>query len=609
MKWFKNLRMKSKMLISFLLVVIMMIALAVFSIIELRYVEEAFTYTLKHPVAAKAEMQDFRGAARDLRRIVATIIMYAPTNDTARMEELFEKDAAAAYKEGMAVLDGFEAIVKSDERLPKDDLNTLLVDLKELRDVFQLYKSDFCDKAYAEAHEGNYTGAMEIVISGTTITDSLRDASDVLIRMTDEVAKTETAYAEASSAKTVRTLIIVSVPIALIAVIIALYMASLVSKPMSFLASVMVKLAKTGNFIMDSDTDEKITNYRTMHDELGQMADSFASVIEMMQRKLKTLEDVSGGDLTTFVVQRSEQDSYGNAMRMMVDRLTEMFREIHVSADHVTSGSNQIANGSQALAQGSTEQASSVQELSASISEIARKTKDNAELAGRAAVLANTIKQNAETGSRQMDEMMTAVKDINLASQSINKVIKVIDDIAFQTNILALNAAVEAARAGQHGKGFAVVAEEVRNLAAKSAEAAKDTGGLIANSMEKAELGSRIATDTAASLAEIVSGINESSLIVSEIAQSSEQQSTGITQINHGIDQVANVVQQNSATAQESAAASEEMSGEASMLQNLLSQFKLADGGAHKGLPAAKQKAMPAPTVHAADEDGPNDKY
>jgi len=322
MKWFKNLRMKSKMLISFLLVVIMMIALAVFSIIELRYVEEAFTYTLKHPVAAKAEMQDFRGAARDLRRIVATIIMYAPTNDTARMEELFEKDAAAAYKEGMAVLDGFEAIVKSDERLPKDDLNTLLVDLKELRDVFQLYKSDFCDKAYAEAHEGNYTGAMEIVISGTTITDSLRDASDVLIRMTDEVAKTETAYAEASSAKTVRnvlismtdevaktetayaeassaktvrTLIIVSVPIALIAVIIALYMASLVSKPMSFLASVMVKLAKTGNFIMDSDTDEKITNYRTMHDELGQMADSFASVIEMMQRKLKTLEDVSGG--------------------------------------------------------------------------------------------------------------------------------------------------------------------------------------------------------------------------------------------------------------------------------------------------------------------------
>ena len=174
-----------------------------------------------------------------------------------------------------------------------------------------------------------------------------------------------------------------------------------------------------------------------------------------------------------------------------------------------------------------------------------------------------------------MNEMISAVREINQAGQSISKVIKVIDDIAFQTNILALNAAVEAARAGQHGKGFAVVAEEVRNLAAKSAEAAKDTGGLISNSIEKAELGSRIAGDTAASLTEIVSGINESSQIVSEIAKSSEEQSIGISQINSSIDQVAEVTHQNSATAQESAAASQEMNGQSSLLDELISQFKL----------------------------------
>ena len=198
-------------------------------------------------------------------------------------------------------------------------------------------------------------------------------------------------------------------------------------------------------------------------------------------------------------------------------------------------------------------------------------------MAGRAADLANTIKESAEKGNRQMHEMTEAVKEINQASHSISKVIKVIDDIAFQTNILALNAAVEAARAGQHGKGFAVVAEEVRNLAAKSAEAAKDTGGLIANSMEKAEFGAGIASDTALSLEEIVSGINESAQLVNEIAKSSEDQSLGIEQINSGIDQVAKVTQQNSATAEESAAASRQMSDQSSTLEGLIARFRLKD--------------------------------
>ena len=263
------------------------------------------------------------------------------------------------------------------------------------------------------------------------------------------------------------------------------------------------------------------------------------------------------------------------ALEIIIASLNDTLSQINSASNQVHMASRQIADGAQTLAQGSTEQASSIQQLSSSIAEIALKTKDNADMAGRAAMLANTIMESAEKGSNQMSEMMDAVNEINTASQNINKVIKVIDDIAFQTNILALNAAVEAARAGQHGKGFAVVAEEVRNLAAKSSEAAKDTGGLIANSIEKAELGSRIAGETAASLAEIVSGISESNEIVNEIAKSSGEQSMGIEHINSGIDQVAIVVQQNSATAEQSAAASAQMSGQANTLEDLISQFNL----------------------------------
>ena len=267
-----------------------------------------------------------------------------------------------------------------------------------------------------------------------------------------------------------------------------------------------------------------------------------------------------------------------------VQDITEMTESQNVEATLVgkieqvstsfISTSKQISDGSQMLAQGSTEQSASIKDLSDSVAEIADKTKSNAGTAVKAANLAETIKENAENGSRQMDEMMMAVNDINEASGQISKVIKVIDDIAFQTNILALNAAVEAARAGQHGKGFAVVAEEVRNLAAKSAEAAKNTSSMIENSINKANLGVRIAGETAVSLSEIVTGINESSKLVREIAKSSEEQSLAINHLNVGIDQVAQVVEQNSATAEESAAVSTQMSSHASELKDLIDVFE-----------------------------------
>jgi len=383
-----------------------------------------------------------------------------------------------------------------------------------------------------------------------------------------------------------------------ISMILAFYISDQISKPLIPLTTFMTKAGTVGDLTLRPEDMAVIAKFAQAKDEIGQTIGSCATFVKHVTDISGQLSKIADGDLTTEVKCLSDNDALGVGLKKMVDSMNEMFGDINTSSSQVSTGSKQIADGAQSLAQGSTEQAATVEALSKSIVEIAEKTKDNADMANKAATLANTIMQNAQKGSSQMDEMTTAVREINQASQSISKVIKVIDDIAFQTNILALNAAVEAARAGQHGKGFAVVAEEVRNLAAKSAEAAKDTGGLIANSMEKAELGARIADDTAASLSEIVSGINESNQLITEIASASEVQSDGIAMINTSIDQVAQVVQQNSATAEESAAASQEMSGQADMLQQLISRFKLKSGnGFNRSLPSAPLPRHTSPVV------------
>ena len=229
----------------------------------------------------------------------------------------------------------------------------------------------------------------------------------------------------------------------------------------------------------------------------------------------------------------------------------------------------------QALSQGSTEQASSIEEITSSMTEVAAQTKENATNANQANELAIVAKDNAVSGNQQMQEMLKAMAEINDSSANISKIIKVIDEIAFQTNILALNAAVEAARAGQHGKGFAVVAEEVRNLAARSANAAKETTAMIEGSIKKVDMGTKIANETAQALNKIVGDVTKATQLVGGIAAASNEQASGISQVNLAIEQVAQVVQTNSATAEESAAASEELSGQAEILKQIVSKFKL----------------------------------
>ncbi|MBR0597413.1 methyl-accepting chemotaxis protein [Sinanaerobacter chloroacetimidivorans] len=293
------------------------------------------------------------------------------------------------------------------------------------------------------------------------------------------------------------------------------------------------------------------------------------------------LSEISSGNLNLAITADYKGDfvEIKNSLNHIIVTLSEVMGDIHEAAEQVASGSRQVSDGSQALSQGSTEQASAIQQLTGSIAEIASQTKQNAVNANQANQLASDAREQAVKGNSQMQEMVNSMVEINESSANISKIIKVIDDIAFQTNILALNAAVEAARAGQHGKGFAVVAEEVRNLAARSAGAARETTELIEGSIHKVQIGTQIADETALALNKIVEGVEEAANLVSNIANASNEQATGISQINKGIEQVAQVVQNNSATAEESAAASEELSGQAELLKEMVGRFKINKNG------------------------------
>ena len=304
------------------------------------------------------------------------------------------------------------------------------------------------------------------------------------------------------------------------------------------------------------------------------LTNSFVNPLKQLAEKTVLM---ANGDLTVKLdVDRNDEIGHvADAFNTMIEQLGDVIEKITVAAQQVASGSKNISDSGNSLSTGATVQASSVEELSASISEIASQTRSNAANAGDANDLAMTCKSNAEIGNKDMNDMLTAMNEINAASANISKIIKVIDEIAFQTNILSLNAAVEAARAGQHGKGFAVVAEEVRNLAARSAKAAKETTDMIENSIAKVNEGQAIANKTAEMLTTIVGNVSQVADLVGAIAKASNEQNLAIEQINQGVLQVSQVVQSNSSTAQESAAASVELSAQAELLQEAVSRFRV----------------------------------
>ncbi len=320
-----------------------------------------------------------------------------------------------------------------------------------------------------------------------------------------------------------------------------------------------------------------------------------ARVSDYMQNEINTLSKelvrMSKGDLTITPVP-GEGDEYthetretmlilNNALLQTLDNLNEKLQQVNAASDQVSSGAQQMAQASQTLAQGASEQASNIEEVSSSMQEMNAMTRQNSATAKEALNLSKESRQTAEKSSASMNKLSDAIQRIKDSSDETSKIIKTIDEIAFQTNLLALNAAVEAARAGEAGKGFAVVAEEVRNLAMRSADAARETSEMIEAAIRNSDDGVNLNQEVTNSLQEMIVQVNKIEELVEDISAASEQQSEGIEQVTNAIEQMTSVTQQNSANSEETASVAEELTSQATVMKEMVAEFKLSNKLSH----------------------------
>ncbi|MCP4750000.1 MAG: HAMP domain-containing protein [Proteobacteria bacterium] len=372
--------------------------------------------------------------------------------------------------------------------------------------------------------------------------------------------------------------------------------------PLKKLADRMLEVENTGDFSKYADTSSE--------DEVGDIAKAFNSLLHNLHSSIGDVNDVMNavaqGEMSKRVtgVQKGDLNHLKNSINDSVELLSKTIFQVMNSSNYVNSASSELSSSAQSLARGTSEQAASLQEISSSMNEVESQTKANNENAHQAQQLSGQTLEIVQKGNQSMENMLQSIKEINDTSSKVSKVIKVIDEIAFQTNLLALNAAVEAARAGKSGKGFAVVAEEVRSLASRSAEAAKDTTALIEASIKEVEKGVKNADQTAAVLNEISTSVDKNNDLVGEISAASKEQSRGIGEINHGLTQVNSIIQQNSSISEETASSSVELSSHATKLQEMIGKFNLGEETMRSELQQKPVKLASRPAMNLPQEAG-----
>lgn len=556
----QNMKLRARLLLSYAVIIVICLAASIAALFMLNkigdnlssFYNNNYTVTVNAWVA-KREMQ---AARADILNTILDSDM-EDTNETVEKANKHLGNMRAAFPVIRKSFKGDIALV--------DQVDSLLEQAIVYRDqVFELIKTDQRAEAY-QVMKLNYIPLLD------QMSDTLQEIADIA----GQNAKLMVAEGERAQNVAIVIVIVIMVLSIVSALLFGLYISNGIRRPVNEIEQAAQKLARGA-------LDEALVVY-TSEDELGRMSDSIRDLL-VYQKTI--IEDISGilGSMAEgdFRVQSKVKEYYrGQYNRILIsiselrDNLNSILLQIGHSARQVADGSEQVSSGAQALALGAAEQAGSVEELAAAVHNISELVNETAENASDARVQTDQAGVQVSMSSKKMQEMMEAINVISEKSSQIHKIIKTIEDIAFQTNILALNASVEAARVGDAGAGFAVVANEIRNLADKTSEASKNTTVLIKESAAAVEEGEKAACATASSLTQVVESTKQVILTVDKIAAATNYQSESISHITTEVGQISDVVQSNSGTSEELAAASEELSSQAQVLEELVSQFEL----------------------------------